>query len=169
MIGSWQIRFRREPLAPRRRGRGERGVALVEFAVVLPFLAILVFGTIDLGRAYQLKNQLKNAAREGAAYAQVYPDRQTSTGICANPNNIGYRAQKELGSGGGTSFTIRISPPGSTTPGPLTGCETVTGYDPGEEVTVSAARDFDIFTPLVGALTGDPISITETVTVVIQG
>src|SRR5207302_4290657 len=53
-----------------RRRRDESGVALVEFALVLPFVVIIALGTIDLGRAYQLQNRLKNAAREGAAFAQ---------------------------------------------------------------------------------------------------
>lgn len=134
----------------------------MEFALLLPLLAILVFGTVDLGRAYQLKNQLKNAAREGAAYAQVYPLRQQTTGACAAPNNIRYRAQSELGDGTGTGFTITITP--------ATGCNVAsTSLEPGDEVTVSASRSFDVFTPLVGAITGDPINITESVTVVIQG
>jgi hypothetical protein len=152
-----------------RRCRRDRGVALIEFALLLPILAIIVFGTIDLGRAFQLKNQLKNAAREGAAYAQVQPARQVSnTGVCANPNNIRHRAQKELPNNG-TGFTILVTPPDSSTLGSPNGCETVAGYAPGEEITVAARRDFDVFTPLVGAITGDPITITETVTVVIQG
>jgi Flp pilus assembly protein TadG len=153
----------------RRRARGDGAVAMIELAIMLPVLTLLVFGTVDLGRAYQLKNELKNAAREGAAYAQVYPDRQVaSSGTCQNPANIRFRAQNEL-SDGGTGFTIQASPPNSSTPGPLTGCETVSGYDPGEEITITASKDFDVITPFVGIITGDPIDVTESVTVVIQG
>ena len=56
-----------------RSGRGDRGAALIEFAVMLPVMAILLFGVIDLGRAYHVKNQLKNAAREGAIYGRPIP------------------------------------------------------------------------------------------------
>ncbi len=130
---------------------------------MLPVLAILVFGTVDLGRAYQLKNQLKNAAREGAAYAQVYPLRQApGPPVCNNPDNVRFRAQRELGNpGGGGSFTIGVTP--------TTGCDQPhPQLTAGQDVTVTASKDFDVITPFVGALTGDPIRITESVTVVIQ-
>src|SRR6266508_3027592 len=35
---------------PARRGRGERGTAMVQFALLLPLLALVGFGTVDLGR-----------------------------------------------------------------------------------------------------------------------
>ncbi len=45
--------------------RNERGAAAVEFALVVPFLLLLVFGIVDFGRAYQAKVELDHAAREG--------------------------------------------------------------------------------------------------------
>lgn len=47
-------------------GSAERGAALVEFAVVLPFLLMLVIGIIEFGRAYNTQLSLQSAAREGA-------------------------------------------------------------------------------------------------------
>jgi Flp pilus assembly protein TadG len=44
------------------------GQGLVEFAFVLPFLLLLVFGVLDFGRAFAQKIALENAAREGAFY-----------------------------------------------------------------------------------------------------
>lgn len=137
-------------------------MALVEFALLLPFLAILVFGTIDLGRAYQLNNRLKNAAREGAAYAQQFPLRQLpGSGQCSNPDNITYHAQRELGDGSGTSYTIAISPTVASCGAPSTDLES------GDEITVTASRDFHIITPFVGAFISSPIHVSESVTVVI--
>ena len=52
---------------------------------MLPVLAILLLGVIDLGRAYHLKNQLKNAAREGAIYGQTHPLSQTTLPASNNP------------------------------------------------------------------------------------
>ncbi len=56
------------------RCRGERGVNLVEFALVLPVLLTFVFGLTDLGRAVYDYNTLANAAREGARYGIVLVD-----------------------------------------------------------------------------------------------
>jgi Flp pilus assembly protein TadG len=58
--------------------REEGGVAVVEFALVAPLLLILIFGIIDLGRAYATLNQLAASAREGARLAAVLRDPSTS-------------------------------------------------------------------------------------------
>ena len=60
--------------------RGQKGVAAVEFALCLPLLALLCLGVVDLARVYTLENQLKNAAREGANYAQTDPLSQKPSG-----------------------------------------------------------------------------------------
>lgn len=46
------------------RTTDERGAAAVEFALVLPFLLLVVFGIIDFGRAYNAQITLTHAARE---------------------------------------------------------------------------------------------------------
>lgn len=43
----------------------QKGQALVEFALLLPLLVLLIFGVLELGRAFQTKIVLENAAREG--------------------------------------------------------------------------------------------------------
>ncbi|MBT8216030.1 MAG: pilus assembly protein, partial [Acidimicrobiia bacterium] len=46
------------------RGCGEKresGAAMVEFALILPLLLLLVFGTIEFGRAYNAQNTLTHA------------------------------------------------------------------------------------------------------------
>ena len=48
--------------------RDESGVALLEFALFVSLLLLLVFGTIDFGRALFTANNLTAAAREGARY-----------------------------------------------------------------------------------------------------
>ena len=52
----------------------QRGQNILEFALVLPFLAIVVFGVLDLGRVFFATIGLTNAAREGARYLTMYPD-----------------------------------------------------------------------------------------------
>jgi Flp pilus assembly protein TadG len=59
----------------RRHGRGqlvrEDGVALVEFALVLPLLLLLVLGVIDFGKAFNYKNDETHLANQAARYAAV--------------------------------------------------------------------------------------------------
>ena len=59
------MRHRSRPL-PR---RAVRGIAAVEFAIVLPLLAVLLFMVVDLSRAIQAKIILLNISREGANLA----------------------------------------------------------------------------------------------------
>lgn len=48
--------------------RGEHGAVAVEFAIILPILILLVFGIIDFGHAWYMKQLVSNASREGARY-----------------------------------------------------------------------------------------------------
>ena len=45
------------------------GAQLVEFALTIPMLLVLVVGILDFGGAYNLKQKLNNAAREGTRFA----------------------------------------------------------------------------------------------------
>ena len=56
-----------------RRGAGERGVNLIEMALVLPLLLLLLAGVVDLGRAFYTYVSLTNAVREGARFASKLP------------------------------------------------------------------------------------------------
>jgi hypothetical protein len=59
--------------APRtsRRRRRTRGQALVEFALVVPWFFLMLFGIIEAGRFIYYYETLSNATREGARYAIV--------------------------------------------------------------------------------------------------
>jgi Flp pilus assembly protein TadG len=54
-----------------RRGRGERGAALVEFAISIVLLLTLLFGIISYGYVLSFKQGLTQAAAEGARAAAV--------------------------------------------------------------------------------------------------
>jgi hypothetical protein len=56
---------------PRPSPNPESGVALIEFAFVLPILLVLAMGMLDFGRAFHTKSLLDQAAREGARVAVV--------------------------------------------------------------------------------------------------
>lgn len=123
----------------RRPEQTDRAVALVEFAVALPLIAILVFGTLDLGRAYSLWNETKNAAREGAAYAI---DRPCDTaGITAAATAETDRA-----------FTVTVQlPTGRTCPAGSSG----SALRPGEQVTVRVETPYSLITPFVSGFVPD--------------
>ena len=48
---------------------GERGTALIEFALVLPILIILLLVTVDFGRLIQARLIISNVSREGGSIA----------------------------------------------------------------------------------------------------
>lgn len=52
----------------------QKGQSLVEFAFVAIFLAILLAGVADFGRAYFVFIQMRDAAQEGASYGSFEPN-----------------------------------------------------------------------------------------------
>jgi Flp pilus assembly protein TadG len=64
--------------------RGERGAALVEFALVLPLLLTIVLGGISGGTVVSRKQTLTHAAREGARYGAIVAKNQ-----CQPTSNCG--------------------------------------------------------------------------------
>lgn len=61
------------------RKKNERGVELLEFALVLPFLLLCCLGLMEFGRAYYTYNILTKAVRDGARFA--CQDRILNTGV----------------------------------------------------------------------------------------
>jgi hypothetical protein len=142
---------------PRPRGRlrlfrrDERGTALVEFALIAPFLFLLLFGIIDFGRALDYYNQVTQLAGQGARAAAVNrnPDGTGITSGSSLQNQLvqKYTAQPELKNG----VVVCIVPPLPT--------------KAGDPVTVRVSYQFH-FLPLIGAaahaLGGLTLSSTET-------
>ena len=62
--------WRRLPNLTRRAG-SEDGVALVEFALILPVLALMLFGMLDFGKAFNYWIDETHLANEGARWAVV--------------------------------------------------------------------------------------------------
>lgn len=146
-----------------RKSSHERGASLVEFAVTVPLLALVTLGTIDLGRAFMTFNQVKNAAREGAAYARTHPARLAGAG-CTTPDSAQWFARNEPGPAG-AGFAVAVSAPGGTFRSADGGCGPLTpAAASGQLITVTVSTPFGILTPAVRAVTGDP-TITASVTV----
>ena len=56
--------------------RSQRGVSLIEFALVLPFLMVFVMGIVEFGRGFNIYHNVTNACREGARLAAMRDNKQ---------------------------------------------------------------------------------------------
>ena len=132
--------------AMRNRVSREEGVAAVEFALILPLLALLLFGVFEFGRVWSQYQLYQGAAREGARCAAVAVDSdcviQDEINQAAQPFSPTNEASVEI-VGGGTSAD---------------GCTTETV---GEDVQVSWEQELEVnipfwdnatFTPTVKAV-----------------
>jgi Flp pilus assembly protein TadG len=82
----WQPR--RVPGLTRRRMRGDRGAELIEMALALPLVLVMVIGVLDFATAFNLKQKLSNAAREGARLGASQPTDDLSTTSPASVQTI---------------------------------------------------------------------------------
>lgn len=53
--------------------RAQRAQSLVEFALLMPVLALAIWGTVDFGRWEQVRVSATNGVREAVRYAIVHP------------------------------------------------------------------------------------------------
>ena len=134
---------------------------------MLPFIALIVFGTVDLSRGFTQQNRLKNASREGAALARVRPNEL----LC--PGGIKARVESEdtgLASLNGWSVQV-LRESGATVPNtPDCNAPLPIGLKvpAGETVIVRVQADLPLATPFVGIVTGDPIRQRAETKVVVQ-
>jgi Flp pilus assembly protein TadG len=71
----------------RNRISREDGVAAVEFAIILPVLALILFGVLEFGRVWSQYQLYQGAAREGARCAAVKADEDQDCNIQASIDN----------------------------------------------------------------------------------
>jgi Flp pilus assembly protein TadG len=125
---------------------GERAQSLVEMAFILPLLLALLVGILELGRAWNVKQVITNAARGGARIAAVQKaddgsaqaaieDRMTDAGVDPAAATI--------------TITNLAGATGSTT-----------------TVTVSYDHTFIVLGPIVDMLTEEGSEIPGSVTLV---
>ena len=126
----------------RDRKSREEGVAAVEFALILPVLALLLFGVIEFGRVWSQYQVFQGAAREGARCAAVqateFSDCEIQPAIdqAAEPYDTDSAAAVQIGGA----------------PAPA-GC---TDGDQGEDVTVSWEQSLNINIPFWNDVTVTP-------------
>lgn len=71
----------------RRKRQRTRGVAMVEYAMIMPVFLLLFAGIIEFGRAVMVQQVITNAAREGARMA-VRPGEDRTTVVSAVNNYL---------------------------------------------------------------------------------
>jgi Flp pilus assembly protein TadG len=119
--------------------RGNRGQAVIEFAMVLPLLLLVVFGITEFSRAWMTVNILTQASREGARLAVVTaPDVALVTA----------RVNEVCNAAGVTTTGITVVPPSPS--------------DPERRVTVTVQADFQVIPGnILGTFSGTiPLSAT---------
>jgi Flp pilus assembly protein TadG len=163
------------------RWRRRAGQSMVEMAMVLPVLALLTFGLLDFGRAYYFQVSITNAAREGARVGilNIYTGPQNPTcstsnnwATCPVQNDAGIIAavNNELTYSGISPTSVSICPPHDST-GSTAGCadtsnrvnnwvaQNPTNY----YIIVNVTYDFQLFTPLMQELVGNPVHMSVSV------
>ena len=89
----------------RDRTSRDEGVAAVEFALILPVLALILFGVLEFGRVWSQYQVFQGAAREGARCAAVAStsdcDVQDEIDQAAEPWNPPNATVQVIGGGGG--------------------------------------------------------------------
>lgn len=148
------------------RPSDDRGASIVELALIFPVMAFLVMGVLDLGRGYQLDIRLENAAREGAAYAQLFPN---SVEGCTVRRSIEDRVlddQPTLASATGYDVQVLLEGPAGTWTD-LEDCDG-TAAGPGDRVRVVVHATFDVLTPMVEQAVGHTIAMSGEAAVRVQ-
>ena len=117
--------------------RRASGQTLLEFSLVIIFLVLVLIGTIDFARFFYTYATISNAAREGARFGIIYPNK-IHAGFSPDPDNITYRTQSKLFMMGEATETPNIE---ITFPD---GCRSV-----GCRVSVKVTAFFKAWTPLI--------------------
>ena len=120
-----------------KRLRCQKGVAAVEFAIILPVLLLIIFGIIEFGLLLYDKQVITNASREGArAGIVVGVSRVDDEGILEVMDR--YIANNLITFGSAPSLDITICPGLACDPS-----EDRNDMDFGEDLTVTVTYDYD--------------------------
>jgi len=81
----------------------ERGQALAEFALVLPLVLLFIAGITEMARAWNIKQVVTDAAREGARYTVVKD-------AAVDSNDVKAKIMERLALGSIETASITIGP-----------------------------------------------------------
>lgn len=130
---------------PRRRSQqpASRGQAMVEFAIILPLLALVILFAIDFGRVFFGWVGLQNVARIGANWASLYADSDFTDP--SDPQRIELLDQIASDA---AFINCELPPDEDMLP------TFPVGKDPGDPVIVGFECEFSLLTPLLSPIFG---------------
>jgi len=91
--------------------RGQRGVAIIEFALILPLLVLLSYLVVDFGRAVHEYNAIAKSVRNAVRFVSMEP-----IGTCGIQDRVIYAHPN------GASSGARVVAPGLVRPGVTIDC-----------------------------------------------
>lgn len=155
LIGGY-LRLRRRVL-----GR-QQGQTIVEFALVLPILALMIFAAVDFSRLLLTYMALGNGAREGARQGILYPTCRDSGGATSYSIEAKMRGAVE-----GVAPWAKVTPGvsyynASATP------QAVSTPAPGDLIKIEMTTGYEPITPLAGAIIGNPEITSQAMMVIDQ-
>jgi TadE-like protein len=131
------------------RRRKSLGQSLAEFALTVPFALLMVLFGLDFGRVFLGWVSLSQAAREAANYAAMNPTAWTL------PYNLAVQAEyTRLVQAEASSINCILQSP---VPAPTF----TSGTSIGAPAKVSLTCQFNLITPFIGLLLGNPIPVSS--------
>lgn len=124
---------------------GERGAAVVEFALVLPILLLLVYGLVDFSRAHNNRSTLSEAAAEGARAVIASSSAPGTNGSVQEARALDAAEAAVIGSSVAWEDVVR---------------QVETCVDDRDAARVRLSVRFEYLTPLPGLGRAFPITIT---------
>jgi len=149
----------------RRQSHGERGQALVEFALVLiPFL-FLIMGIFDLGRGMLLSNMLSNAVRDGARAGIIAT--KTNAQIATGVTNVS-QLPTVAACSSVPSAPVTVDYTTTTAQGLTVEVHRGTQGSSTDPVWVRGTYCFQLITPLIGSVAGNPVRLQASTSMYIE-
>jgi len=130
-----------------------RGQALVEFAVILPVLALLLLMAVDFGRVFYGWVALNNMARAGANFAALNPTGWSGSGNATTQAEYQTRMSQDASA---IDCTLPAALP---SPSFINQVGTADPHELGDAAEVKLSCQFHLLTPLVGNLLGGGVTL----------
>lgn len=116
----------------------KEGQSLIEFAIVLPFLLLFLMSIFEFGFMFSSYLTITNGAREGGRLASLggsFSSVETKVESVSPTLDI-------------SKMTVTMDP-------------SADDLVPGESVTVTVTYNYQVVTPIIGAITGNDVLLTS--------